>query len=82
MPSSNRRLTLDQRIAAVEWEAHSEKLSNFLRATPGHPALGSHEIPLLFDDVETALLHLRRTFELMPPARLYATATHPSAAPD
>jgi len=81
MPSSNKRLTVDQRIAAVEWEAHSEKLSNFLRGALGHPALTPHEIPLLFEDVEAALLHLRQTFELMPP-RQRASSMHPSAATD
>ncbi|MDM0086379.1 MULTISPECIES: hypothetical protein [unclassified Variovorax] len=69
MPSRNKKLSFEQRVSAVEWEARAEKLSHFLRGSPGHPALEPHEIPPLFDEVEAALLDLRRAFELMPPPR-------------
>lgn len=68
MPADNKKLTLEQRITAVEWEAQAEKLSHFLRGTPGHPTFEARQVPELFDDVEAALTHLRRAFELMPPS--------------
>lgn len=67
MPTKNKRLTLEQRVCAIEWEAHAEKLSHFLRGTLGHPTLEPQDLSQFFDDVETALHQLRRAFELMPP---------------
>lgn len=66
MPSRNTKLTPGQRVCALEWDAASEKMSNFLRGTPGHPDLGPEEMARMFDVLESALLDLRRVFETQP----------------
>jgi hypothetical protein len=63
MPKNNPRLTPDQKIAAVAWEAACEKLHHFLVATPGYPELSLEERAYMLDTAESALLDLRRSIE-------------------
>ncbi|MDM0090324.1 MULTISPECIES: hypothetical protein [unclassified Variovorax] len=63
MPLNNLRLTLDQKLAAIAWQAACEKLEHFLCATPGYPELTPEEIAHMLDTAESALLELRRTVE-------------------
>ena len=63
MPQNNPRLTPDQKIAALAWEAACEKVRHFLRATPGYPELNSEEVAYMLDVAESAMLDLRRTVE-------------------
>lgn len=67
MPTRNTKLTLAQRVSAIQWEAHTEKLAHFLCSTPSHPTLDPAAVACLFDEVETALLDLRCTFEVHGP---------------
>lgn len=68
MPQNNPRLTQEQKIAALAWQAACEKLDHFLRATPGYPELRPEEVAYMMDTAESALLELRRTFEETSPA--------------
>ena len=61
MPQNNPRLTPDQKLAALAWQAACEKLEHFLRATPGYPDLTPEEVIEMLDTAESALLELRRT---------------------
>ena len=63
MPQNNPRLTLDQKVAVLAWQAACEKLQHFLRATPGYPDLSPDEVVAMLDTTESALLDLRRTLE-------------------
>ena len=63
MPQKNPRLTLDQKVAAIAWQAACEKLEHFLCATPGYPDLTAEEVIQMLDTTESALLELRRTIE-------------------
>lgn len=63
MPLHNLRLTPDQKLAALTWQAACEKLEHFLCATPGYPDLSPEEVIEMMDTTESALIELRRTFE-------------------
>lgn len=63
MPTNNPKLTTEQRVTAIEWQACAEQLAHFLRGTPGHPELDEEGVTRMFDAVETTLLQLRRAFE-------------------
>lgn len=71
MPQNNPRLTPDQKLAALAWQAACEKLDHFLCATPGYPELRQEEVIHMMDTVENALIDLRRTLEEQ--ARLTST---------
>jgi len=62
MPQNNPRLTLDQKLAALAWQAACEKLDHFLCATPGYPEMSPEEVIHMMDTTESALLDLRRVF--------------------
>lgn len=59
-PSPNHHQYL---VAAIEWEAATERMAHFLHATPGYPQFDQAQIVQMFSDLEGASQRLKAALQ-------------------